>query len=91
MSFKSGFTNEHSTVRDVMAPGPLREACGFHYQEFTNLAEPKHRIPDRYKVGEQNTASVWEEFIGLLAGIRSLPIHHYKWRAHSGRTRQVFG
>ena len=26
MAFKSGFTNEHSTVRDVIAPGPLRAA-----------------------------------------------------------------
>ena len=63
MAFKSGFTNEYSTVRDVMAPGPLREACGFHYQEFTNLAEPVRLIPDPYRVGEQNTGSVWEEFI----------------------------
>lgn len=38
MAFKSGFTNGHSTVRDTMAPGPLRAAAGFHYQEFTNLA-----------------------------------------------------
>jgi beta-galactosidase len=63
MAFKSGFTNEHSTVRDVMAPGPLRAAAGFHYQEFTNLAEPVRLTPDPYKVGDQNTGSVWEEFL----------------------------
>jgi beta-galactosidase len=63
MSFKSGFTDEHSTVRDVMAPGPLRAACGFHYQEFTNLAAPERLTPDPYGVGAQNTGSVWEEFI----------------------------
>jgi beta-galactosidase len=63
MAFKSGFTNEYSTVRDVMAPGPLRSAAGFHYQEFTNLAEPARLIPDAYAVGEQNKASVWEEFL----------------------------
>lgn len=63
MAFKSGFTNEHSTVRDVMAPGPLRAACGFHYQEFTNLPAPVRLRPDSYRVGEQNTGSVWEEFI----------------------------
>ena len=37
MAFKSGFTNQYSTVRDVMAPGPLRKAAGFHYQEFSSL------------------------------------------------------
>ncbi len=63
MSFKSGFTDEHSTVRDVMAPGPLRQACGFHYQEFTNLASPQPLTPDPYGLGDQNTGSVWEEFL----------------------------
>ena len=51
MSFKSGFTNEYSTVRDVMAPGPLRAAAGFHYQEFTNLAEPQRLKPDPFGLG----------------------------------------
>src|SRR5438067_11439944 len=37
MSFKSGFTDEHSTVGDVMAPGPLRDACGCHALEFAYL------------------------------------------------------
>jgi beta-galactosidase len=63
MSFKSGFTNEYSTVRDVMAPGPLRAVCGFHYQEFTNLPARERLTPDPYNVGDQNTGSVWEEFI----------------------------
>jgi len=63
MSFKSGFTNEYSTVRDVMAPGPLRPAAGFHYQEFTNLTEPERLTPDPFGVGEQSKGSVWEEFL----------------------------
>ena len=63
MAFKSGFTDEHSTVRSVMAPGGLRAACGFHYQEFTNLAAPVSLKPDAYGVGEENTGSVWEEFL----------------------------
>jgi beta-galactosidase len=48
-----------------MAPGPLREACGFHYQEFTNLPAPEALTPDPYGVGEQNKGSVWEEFLVL--------------------------
>jgi beta-galactosidase len=63
MAFKSGFTDEHSTVRDVMAPGPLLPACGFHYQEFTNLPVPVRLTPDPYNLGERNTGSVWEEFL----------------------------
>ena len=63
MAFKSGFTNEYSTVREVMAPGPLRRATGFHYQEFTNLPEPERLTPDPYGVGEQNKGAIWEEFL----------------------------
>ncbi len=63
MAFKSGFTDEHSTVRPVLAPGPLRKACGFHYQEFTNLPGPVRLKPDPYGMGDQNTGSVWEEFL----------------------------
>lgn len=63
MAFKSGFTNEHSTVRAEMAPGPLRAAAGFHYQEFTNLPEPVRLTPDPYRVGKANQGSVWQEFL----------------------------
>jgi beta-galactosidase len=63
MAFKSGFTDQYSTVRHVMAPGPLRAATGFHYQEFTNLAEPQQLAPDPYGVGDQNKGAVWQEFL----------------------------
>ncbi|MDZ4797540.1 MAG: beta-galactosidase [Bryobacteraceae bacterium] len=63
MSFKSGFTNEHSTVRAVMAPGPLRAATGIHYQEFTSLAEPVRLTPDPFHLGNENRGSVWQEFL----------------------------
>jgi beta-galactosidase len=63
MAFKSGFTDQYSTVRAIMAPGPLRDVAGFHYQEFTNLAEPEPLKPDLYGVGEQNKGAVWQEFL----------------------------
>ena len=40
MTFKSGYTNENDAVRWERAPGPLREAAGFTYQEFSNLEHP---------------------------------------------------
>jgi beta-galactosidase len=63
MAFKSGFTDEYSTVRHVMAPGPLRAAAGFHYQEFTSLPEPVPLSPNPYASGEANRGSIWEEFL----------------------------
>ena len=61
MSFKSGFCDENSSVRWTTAPGPLREAAGFHYQEFTNLKKPLALTGDPYGVGEGNKVSVWAE------------------------------
>lgn len=63
MAFKSGFTNEHDTVRWQRAPGPLRKAAGFSYQEFSNLAYSVPLKPDRYSLGDKNQASAWAEFL----------------------------
>jgi len=63
MSVKSGFCDENSVVRHVKAPGPLKEAAGFYYQEFSNI----HPIPlrgDPFKVGNnKNSARDWAEFL----------------------------
>jgi len=63
MSVKSGFCDENSVVRHVKAPGPLREAAGFYYQEFSNIKSLLLRN-DPFKVGdEKNKAKDWVEFI----------------------------
>lgn len=63
MQFKSGFSDENSTVRSVLAPGPLRQACGFYYQEFTNIGELSLK-DDPFKVGEvKNKVNTWAEYI----------------------------
>jgi beta-galactosidase len=63
LAFKSGFANEFSTVRWKKAPGPLREAAGFYYQEFANIKEQLKLKGDPYRVGADNNVSVWAEFI----------------------------
>jgi beta-galactosidase len=63
MTFKSGFANEDSAVRWVRAPGPLREAAGFSYQEFSNLEHPLALKDDPYHAGRENKVSYWAEFL----------------------------
>ena len=63
MTFKSGFTNENSAVRWERAPGPLRQAAGFTYQEFSNLEQPLELKGDPFHVGEENKVSTWAEFL----------------------------
>jgi beta-galactosidase len=65
MTFKSGFTNENTAVRWTMAPGPLREALGFRYQEFSNLAQPLALKDDPYHTGDNNKVQYWAEFLQL--------------------------
>jgi beta-galactosidase len=63
MAFKSGFCNEYSTVRWTMAPGPLRKAAGFRYQEFTSLRQPLALKGDPFQAGAQNKVSDWAEML----------------------------
>jgi beta-galactosidase len=66
MTFKSGFANENSAVRWVRAPGPLREAAGFSYQEFSNLEHPLSLKGDPFHLGDSkngNEVSYWAEFL----------------------------
>jgi beta-galactosidase len=65
MTFKSGFTNENSAVRWERAPGPLRQAAGFTYQEFSNLEQPLTLKADPFQLGEDNKVSTWAEFLQL--------------------------
>ncbi len=63
MTFKSGFANENSAVRWVRAPGPLREAAGFSYQEFSSLEHPLALKGDPFHVGDANKVQYWAEFL----------------------------
>ena len=61
MQFKSGFSDENSMIRPVLAPGPIREACGFYYQEFSNIKSLPLR--DNPFGVEDNAAVDWMEFL----------------------------
>lgn len=72
-SFKTGFTNEHSAVRATRAPGPLREAAGFSYQEFSSLERP---IPLKGEL--TGTTAHWAEFL-QLEGATALAHYDHKF------------
>ncbi len=65
MAFKSGFTNEFNTVRWTMMPGILRDAAGFHYQEFSSLRQPLALKGDPFHAGPENKVSDWAEMLIL--------------------------
>ncbi|HTP70562.1 MAG TPA: beta-galactosidase [Dongiaceae bacterium] len=63
LAFKSGFCNEYSTVRWQMMPGPLKDAAGFHYQEFSSVKQPLPLKDDPYHLAADNKVSEWAEMI----------------------------
>src|SRR4029077_12575594 len=92
MTFKSGFTNENSAVRWERAPGPLREAAGFTYQEFSNLEHPLALKDNPWRVSAPaNQVSMWAEFL-LTASAKPLAFYEHpffgRWPAI---TRNQFG
>nr|WP_288810351.1 beta-galactosidase [uncultured Sphingobacterium sp.] len=62
MMHKSGYCNEHSAVRPIAAPGPLRKACGFSYQEFSTIGEMQLK-DNPFKLDNKNQISDWYEFL----------------------------
>ena len=61
MMYKSGYTDTDNAVRPMLAPGPLAEACGFTYQEYSSIST----LPLKSDVMDVkgNSASVWMEFL----------------------------
>ena len=91
LTLKSGFTNEWDTVRWTRAPGPLREAAGLSYQEFSSLKAPLPLKGDPFGVGAENKASVWADMI-LPEGATPLAFYdHPFFGRYPALTRNAFG
>lgn len=63
MLYKSGYCDENSTVRPMLAPGPLRKAAGFYYQEYSTIGSlPLRENPFRLE-SDDNRVCSWFEFL----------------------------
>jgi beta-galactosidase len=91
MTFKSGFCNEYSTVRAERMPGPLREAAGFSYQEFSSLWGELPLRGDPFQAEEKNRVSVWAEMLELEGATPLAFYDHPFFGAYPAITRNTFG
>jgi beta-galactosidase len=91
MAFKSGFTNEFDTVRWITMPGPLREAAGFHYQEFSNLRQPLALKGDPFHAGDGNKVSDWAEMLTVDTAEPVAFYDHPFFGKYPAITRNSFG
>ena len=91
LTFKSAFTNEWDTVRWTRAPGPLRQAAGISYQEFSNLKEPVPLKGDPFGAGPDNRASVWADMILAETATPLAFYDHPFFGRYPALTRNAFG
>lgn len=89
--FKSGFCDENSTVRPTLAPGPLRELCGFTYQEFYNIGQ----IPVASDEIAIDTVSdfvcEWAEMLQLKEAKPLVTYQHPFWGAYPAAVMHRYG
>ena len=91
VAFKSGFTNEFDSVRWTMAPGPLREAAGVHYQEFSSLKTPLSLKEDSFGAGAESKASDWADMLILDTAKPLAKYDHPFFERFPAITRNQFG
>jgi len=91
LTMKSGFTNEYSTVRPTLAPGPLRKVAGFRYQEFSNLRSPIPLKGDPFGAGKDNWVSTWAEMLIPEGAIPLAFYDHPFFGKYPAITRNAFG
>jgi beta-galactosidase len=91
LTLRSGFTNEFDTVRWTRMPGPLREACGFSYQEFSTLREPIPLHADPFDAKAENKVSVWADMIRPETAKVLARYEHPFFGKYAAITRNEFG
>ena len=91
MTFKSGFTNEYDTVRWATMPATLREAAGFHYQEFSSLRQPLALKGDPFHAGKENQVTDWAELLTLDTAQALAVYDHPFFGKFPAITRNTFG
>lgn len=74
MLFKSGYTDYDNAVRPVLAPGPLAEACGFTYQEYSSIS--KLPLKPNAIGATDNTVNTWMEFLQLTTAQPLATVEH---------------
>ena len=89
MLYKSGYTDHDNAVRTDVAPGPLAEACGFTYQEYSSIRQLPLKANE---IGaEDNTVSTWMEFLQLTTAKPLATIDHQFFGQWPCITENAFG
>ena len=89
-AFKSGFSNEYNQVRSSRMPGLLRDACGFSYQQFTNIDKLALK-DDPFKLGADDYVSDWAEMLTPETCKVLAWYDHPYWGKYAAITKNAYG
>lgn len=91
--FKSGFCNEHATVRHDTQPGRLHAAAGVAYQDFTSLAQPLPLAGESSSLPHGGaTVKEWLDLVLPAPGTEVLArVDHPTFREFAAITRRLHG
>jgi beta-galactosidase len=90
-SFKSGFTDESVKVRNQRMPAQIREACGFSYQQFSNIGRVKLRDNPYNVTDKENYVSDWAELLVPESATALAKYDHPYWREFAAITTNQYG
>jgi beta-galactosidase len=90
-AFKSGFSNEYNQVRSTRMPGVLREACGFSYQQFTNIDKLPLKNDSLKVAAADDYVTDWAELL-IPEGCKVLASYdHPYWGNYAAITKNYYG
>jgi len=90
-TFKSGFTDEHVKVRHQRMPAVIREACGFSYQQFTNIWQVKLKDNPFHVDDDENYVSTWAELLVPEGATVLAKYDHPYWGGYAVVTTNRYG
>lgn len=90
-TFKSGFTDEHMKVRHQRMPAVIREACGFSYQQFTNIGQVKLKDNPFHVDDDENYVSTWAELLVPEGATVLAKYDHPYWGGYAVVTTNRYG
>jgi beta-galactosidase len=91
ITFRSGYGDEYARARWERGPGPLREAVGASYTEYSNLFAPIPVKSDKLALGDDAMAVAWADGLELESAESLVTYDHPHFGRYPAVTTQTFG
>ncbi len=91
VTFRSGYGDEYARARWDRAPGPLRQAVGASYTEYSNLFDSVPVRSDKLSLPDGSAATAWADGLELELAEALVSYEHPHFGRFAAVTTQSFG